>query len=185
MNEFSRNSKRLSQPCVLRAVLLFRYVIDDRQLMGSIYPAQLRVFLKDSVQVIQPGHSQEFCIEGPVYTFRARIRHDDRKGLEHWARAQVKYASLEYERMRRSAASGVRDRLRRAGVMPFVAGAAAWVRAGGPFRGAAARRYALERAAFECLLGIRLTDTEKGPGSCTTALAADNGAMTDSSPAAR
>ena len=42
------------------------------------------------------------------------------------------------------------------GLMPLVAGAFAYLRAGGPFYGAAAARYAYERAAYECLLAIRL-----------------------------
>jgi hypothetical protein len=38
-----------------------------------------------------------------------------------------------------------------------IAAAVAYARAGGPFRGAAAIRYACERATFECLLAMRLT----------------------------
>ena len=40
--------------------------------------------------------------------------------------------------------------------MPVIAGALAYICAGGPFRGAAAVRYAYERAAYESLLAIRL-----------------------------
>ena len=47
-----------------------------------------------------------------------------------------------------------RDRLRELGVMPVIAGALAYIRAGGPFRGAAAVRYAYERAAYESLLAL-------------------------------
>jgi hypothetical protein len=46
--------------------------------------------------------------------------------------------------------------------MPLVSGLAAYVRAGGPLRGRAALRYAYERLLFECMLAMRLLDTDAG-----------------------
>ena len=42
--------------------------------------------------------------------------------------------------------------------MPPIIGTLAYLKAGGPFRGAAAARYAYERAVAEGLLAIRLMD---------------------------
>jgi len=47
--------------------------------------------------------------------------------------------------------------------MPIVAGLAAYVRAGGPLRGAAAVRYAYERTVFECILAMRVLENGRGP----------------------
>jgi hypothetical protein len=55
-------------------------------------------------------------------------------------------------------AHGLKDRLRRLGVMPPLMGALAYLRAGGPLSGAAAARYAYERMTAESLLAIRLMD---------------------------
>jgi glycosyltransferase involved in cell wall biosynthesis len=138
------------------AVVSFEFRILGQPLVGSIYPAQLRVFRRESVAVSQQGHTQEFSIKGSLYNFKSSLVHDDRKGLERWVSSQAAYSALEEQRL---AAAGVhrwRDRLRELGLMPLIAGGLAYVRAGGPLRGAAAVRYACERTTFECLLAIRL-----------------------------
>jgi hypothetical protein len=134
----------------------FEYRYEGRRLRGSLLAPQLRIFRRDAVRVAQAGHTQAFAVDGPVYRFRAAVIHDDRKPLERWVAAQLRYAELEEGRLADGKAAGLGARLRRTGLAaPFVGGAA-WLRAGGPFGGAAAARYALERAAFECLLGIRV-----------------------------
>ena len=134
----------------------FQYKIMNRPLNGSIYPAQLRVFKPADVQVQQPGHTQEFSVNGQVYHFKSQIIHDDRKSLERWTLSQLSYSVLEARRLQVNNSSRWQDRLRKLGIMPPLAAALAYFRAGGPFGGAAAARYAYERATFECLLAIRL-----------------------------
>jgi glycosyltransferase involved in cell wall biosynthesis len=138
----------------------FRMVIDGRDLGGGLYPPQLRLFRPGAVRIRQRGHTQVFEGSGRVYRFREAIRHDDRKGWGRWVSAQLKYAELEAERIESGEGHGLKDRLRRAGLMPMVAGVIAYGLAGGPMRGGAALRYALERATFESLLSLRLR--EKG-----------------------
>lgn len=134
----------------------FEYCIEGRALTGSVYPAQLRVFKPQEVQVTQPGHTQEFATLGAVYQFNSKLIHDDRKVLERWITAQLKYSRLELQRITGEGQLRWRDRLRRWGVMPLVIGPYAYLKAGGPLSGAAAGRYAYERVVFECLLAIRL-----------------------------
>jgi glycosyltransferase involved in cell wall biosynthesis len=134
----------------------FRFHVLGHALAGSIYPAQLRVFRHDQVEVSQSGHTQEFSIKGEVYRFRSPLIHDDRKSLERWVASQLAYSVLEERRIISGNGRRWRDRLRKWGLMPPIAGALAYLRAGGPWKGAAAARYAYERAAFECLLAIRL-----------------------------
>jgi hypothetical protein len=134
----------------------FEYRIEGNALTGSVYPAQLRVFKPQEVQVAQLGHTQEFATAGTVYYFRSKLIHDDRKALERWLTSQLKYSVLELQRITGERRLRWRDHLRRWGLMPLVIGPYAYLRAGGPFKGAASARYAYERATFECLLAIRL-----------------------------
>lgn len=133
----------------------FEYRIAGRALAGTVYPAQLRVFRPDKVVVAQPGHTQEFSIDGATYNFKSKLIHDDRKPLERWVAAQLSYSALELKRIGGGTRLRWRDRLRQLGVMPVVMGFYAYIKAGGPLRGAAAARYAYERATFECLLALR------------------------------
>ena len=142
----------------------FRFLVNGRSLIASVYPRQLRVFRRDSVILSQVGHSQRFDINGPVYRFGTRILHDDRKPLDRWIDAQVRYSLLEQDRIVSGQQRRWRDRLRYAGVMPYLAGLWAYVRAGGPFVGKAALQYALGRIAYEALLGIRLLDNNRAKG---------------------
>jgi hypothetical protein len=134
----------------------FEFRILGYPLAGSIYPAQLRLFRRNAVKIGQHGHTQEFFIDSRVYRFETPIIHDDRKSIERWVSSQASYSALEARRIAAQSPPRWRDRLRELGVMPLIAGALAYIRAGGPLRGAAAVRYAHERAAYECLLAIRL-----------------------------
>jgi len=133
----------------------FEYRILGRALTGAVYPAQLRVFKPHEVVIAQPGHTQEFSINGAIYTFKTKLIHDDRKSLERWVAAQLSYSALELKRIGDRKQLRWRDRLRQLGVMPWLIGLYAYCKAGGPFRGAAAARYAYERVTFECLLALR------------------------------
>lgn len=137
-------------------LLPFEYRIFGRPLLGSLLGPQLRLFRRDRVRVVQEGHGHKFEVGGPVYPFRAPLVHDDRKALERWTQSQLGYSRNEQDRMARGDGRSLKDRLRRAGVMPVLAGALAYARAGGPLCGGAALCYAYERVVFECLLAMRL-----------------------------
>jgi glycosyltransferase involved in cell wall biosynthesis len=139
------------------AMTPFEYRILGHPLSGSLYPAQLRLFKHDRVTIGQVGHTQEFIADGPIYRFKTRLILDDRKSFERWALSQVSYSKLEATRIDARSRMRWRDHLRALGLMPAIAGALAYCRAGGPFRGPAALRYAYERVAYESLLAIRLT----------------------------
>jgi glycosyltransferase involved in cell wall biosynthesis len=134
----------------------FDYRLEGHPLASSLCGPQIRIFRPDAVTVNQPGHGHEFIVDGPIYRFRSPLIHDDRKPLERWIGAQVRYSEQEASRLGTSRLSRLQDRLRVWGLMPPVVAAMAYLRAGGPLRGAAAARYAYERATYECLLGIRL-----------------------------
>lgn len=153
-------------------ILSFVYRALGRDLMGSLYPPDLRVFRPNRIDIIQDGHTQRFRTDGKLYHFKCRVVHDDRKPLDHWTQSQLRYSLLEWERLRQQApAVGFKNKLRSVGWMPLLAGAASYVRAGGPLRGRAALEYAYERLAFETLLAMRFLRGEtlaktSGTASC-------------------
>ena len=143
-------------------ILTFRYCSLGKPLSGSLYPPQLRLLRRSNVKVVQRGHTQEFQTEGPLYTFKTPCIHDDRKPVDHWFNAQIKYSDLEWKRISEANSTTAKDLFRKLGIMPLVAGALAYVRAGGPFSGKAALNYSYERMAFETMLALRLL--RNGPG---------------------
>jgi glycosyltransferase involved in cell wall biosynthesis len=140
------------------ASIAFEYRVLGRPLIGSIYPAQTRLFRKNKVQIAQPGHSQEFVVAGNVYRFRSRLIHEDLKPFSRWLKNQISYAALEASRIRSHPRTGVKDWLRSVGLAPPIVGAVSYIRAGGPLRPAAAKAYACERLIFEAILARMLAE---------------------------
>jgi glycosyltransferase involved in cell wall biosynthesis len=140
------------------ALIPFEYRLLGHCLLGSIYPAQVRVFRKKEVCIDQPGHTQIFKVNGPLYEFRSVLIHEDHKPLSRWLASQMKYASLEAARINSTRTRKIRDQLRLAGISPFVWGAYAYFKAGGPLRSKASRAYAYERLISEAILARLLAE---------------------------
>ena len=134
----------------------YRYY--GRSLAGSIYPPSIRIFRRDAVKVTQLNHGHKFEVRGAVYRFRNRLIHDDRKSLERWVESQLRYQKENEAELRNGHRGRARDYARRIGLMPPIIGVLAYLRAGGPFKGAAAARYAYERMTTESILAVRLMD---------------------------
>ncbi len=143
--------------CFDGGIAAFEYRFFGHPLRGSLYPPKIVVFRKDRVAVTQPGHTQELSVPGPVYRFRVPLVHDDRKSVDRFVSGQLGYSRLEAARLGQTPAHSWVNSLRRSFLAAPVLALYAYLRAGGPFRGAAAARYAYERATFECLLALRLT----------------------------
>ena len=142
------------------ALVPFEYRVHGLPLLGSIYPAQVRVFTKEDIRIEQRGHTQVFRSTAPLYRFRSKLIHEDRKPFSRWLANQLQYAALEAERIRNAPTHSFRDRLRQSGVSPAIWGGYAYLRAGGPLKGPASRAYAQERMVFEALLARLLTGPE-------------------------
>jgi glycosyltransferase involved in cell wall biosynthesis len=136
----------------------FQYCYYGRSLSGSLCSPQIRIFRRTEVKVTQPNHGHKFTVAGKVYRFRHSLIHDDRKSVERWVQSQLSYLAQNERAVLNGGAATIRGRLRKLGVMPPVMGLLAYLRARGPFGGAAALRYAYERAVAESLLAIRLMD---------------------------
>jgi glycosyltransferase involved in cell wall biosynthesis len=140
----------------------FRYAVGGRTLFGSLYPPDLRVLDRERARAAGHGHRHVFEVDGPVYKFRSRVLHDDRKGLDRFVATQLGYAAREEARIRAGEGLRWRDRLRRRGWLAPWVFALAYLRAGGPLKGRAALRYAHERALYEALLALRLLRDPEG-----------------------
>jgi len=131
----------------------FDYRYYGHSLAGSLCPPQIRIFRPADVKVTE---RHKFIVHGKVYRFRIALIHDDQKPLERWVQSQVSYLPQNEREIANGGAARIRDRLRKLGIMPPVMGVLAYLKAGGPFGGAAAVRYAYERTVAESLLAIRL-----------------------------
>ena len=141
------------------AIVAFQYCIGGHPLLGSVYPPQLRLLRAGAAAFGQVGHKHLFRVQGPVAHCRSRLVHDDRKPLERFMASQLRYSTLEAERLTSSRRRDLKTSLRlHLPGWPALVALLAYVRAGGPLCGPAARRYALERLLFEAALRCRLVD---------------------------
>ena len=147
------------------ALIPVEYRIRGASLLGSLYPDELRLLRRSAATVTAAGHTQKFATNGRVVKLRNRLVHDDRKSLEAFVNAQLGYSARElpclYGRKQGTFAARAR---RSVPFTPLAVWGWAWLRAGGPFRGAAARRYALERLIYEAMLRWRVEDQLMGSG---------------------
>lgn len=135
------------------------YRIRGVTLLGSLYPPELRLLRRSAAAVTAAGHTQKFATTGRISRLRYRLVHDDRKPLESFVAAQLGYSARELSPLMEGWDVRFSARIRRSfPFTPILVWAWAWLRAGGPFRGAAARRYALERLLYEAMLRWRVED---------------------------
>ncbi len=73
----------------------FRYCIEGVPLRGSAYPPVTLLYRRDRATYWQDGHTQRINVDGAVDTLTATVLHDDRKSLERWFRAQIRYMRIE------------------------------------------------------------------------------------------
>jgi glycosyltransferase involved in cell wall biosynthesis len=137
----------------------FDYRYYGRSLAGSLCASQLRLFRREQVTVTQLNHGHKFSVLGKIYHFNNQLVHDDRKPIDRWLKSQLQYQLQNEQELATGAGGRLRDRLRNAGVMPPLMGLLAYIKAGGPFKGAAAARYAYERMTTEGILALRLLDS--------------------------
>ncbi len=72
-------------------VIGFEYCIEGHPLLGSVYPAQLRLLRVGRVAIGEEGHKHVFRAQGSVVEAGSRLIHDDRKPLERFMASQLKY----------------------------------------------------------------------------------------------
>ncbi|MGE0660700.1 MAG: glycosyltransferase family 2 protein [Reyranellaceae bacterium] len=78
----------------------FIYCVDGRALRGSLYPPVTVLFRRERGMFEQDGHTHRLKLAGDVGDLRQRLRHDDRKSLQHWLASQARYMRLEANKLR-------------------------------------------------------------------------------------
>ena len=143
----------------------FRYCIHGQVLRGSLYPAVTVLYRRDGSQYLQEGHTQRILHPHKTAMLSGYILHDDRKLLDRWLSAQVRYARLELTHLLNTPFSGLSwpDRLRRLYVvMPILAVFYCLFVKGGILDGHAGMVYAMQRAVAEAVLSLVMLENKLG-----------------------
>jgi glycosyltransferase involved in cell wall biosynthesis len=139
----------------------FKYCIDGHPLRATLYPARAVLFSRGHCHYEQDGHTQRLHIAGPSETLAAVIHHDDRKPLDHWLRAQSRYAALETAKLLDCPreALGLADRIRASIVLaPILVFFHVLIGKGLILDGWRGWYYVLQRTLAEVLLSLHLLE---------------------------
>lgn len=139
----------------------FRYCVDGVPLRGAAYPPGIVLFLREGALYVQDGHTQRIRVDGPVRELNSAIHHDDRKSLERWFGAQIRYMQLESAKLGavRFSEAGFRDRVRKLVLVapPLMFAYCLFVK-GNVLDGRAGLLYALQRTVAEAILSLFLLE---------------------------
>lgn len=139
----------------------FVYCVAGEPLRSGVYPPVVVLFRHAWGRYRQDGHTQRVQVTGRVLPLTTRIRHDDRKPLRHWIASQVRYMTLEADKLESADASrlGTADRMRRLIVVaPMAALVYCLLVRGGVLDGWRGVFYALQRAVAEAILSLTLLE---------------------------
>ena len=139
----------------------FTYCIDGKPLTAAAYPPVVVLFRRASARYVQDGHTQRVQLDGPIGTLAGRILHDDRKSLAHWLSAQLRYMTLEADKLSQAppGSLGLADQLRQMIVLaPPGMFCYCYILHGGILDGRAGLFYALQRTASELILSLFLLE---------------------------
>jgi len=145
--------------------IAFDYLIGGRRLRRSLYPPNTVLFRLGWAQPYQDGHTERWRVEGRVGRLQGRIAHDDRKPVEAWLLAQVRYQRRERDKLLAAEPGTLRrrDRLR---LRHWIAPAAVFLWClfgrGLILDGRAGLAYAYQRALTETVLALYLLEARSG-----------------------
>lgn len=143
----------------------FRYLVFERPLRASILPPRCVLFDRNRCEYFDDGHTQRLQCNGERSMLEEWIDHDDRKSLERWTTAQVRYARLEVRKLMESkpGALSLSDRIRRkCWIAPWLVPVIALVRSGIILDGWRGWYYALQRGIAEAVLALLILEARIG-----------------------
>ncbi len=140
----------------------FVYCIGGVPIRSGVYTASPLLYRRKGASYFQDGHTQRLELPaGVIGTLRTRFRHDDRKPVAQWFRAQERYARLEAQLLLATAP----ERLRLSGwlrlrtpLMPVLAPLYCLFGRGGVLDGRNGWSYAFQRTVFELLLWLTMQE---------------------------
>jgi glycosyltransferase involved in cell wall biosynthesis len=160
-DDFIEELKALSPSMVMGYSASFVYCIDGHALRGAVYPPVTVLYRRDAAHYIDDGHAQRVQVPGPVRPLAHPILHDDRKPLAHWLGSQVRYMSLEADKLQDTpeASLALVDRARRLMIVaPPAMFLYCWLGKGGILDGWPGFFYAMQRATAEAILSLTLLE---------------------------
>lgn len=164
---FAEELARLDPPADIGGYrATFRYCIEGSPLRGALYPPVVVLFRRKGAVFAQDGHAHRIQVQGDIGAFSTPLLHDDRKSLAQWFSSQVKYMTLEAEKLRVASFKSLRwpDRIRK---LVVVAPAAAFfyclIVKGNLLDGRRGLVYAMQRATAEAILSLLLLEASLRP----------------------
>ncbi|MEB3172418.1 MAG: glycosyltransferase family 2 protein [Cyanobacteriota bacterium] len=139
----------------------FRYCVGGRPLAGALLPSRVALFRPDCGRYRDDGHTQRLQLSGRVERLQQRIHHDDRKPLERWLGAQLRYLREERDKLRSRcwAELSHADRLRKhTPLAPLAVGLLCLLGRGNLWEGRRGLFYAAQRVYAELLLLLLLLE---------------------------
>jgi glycosyltransferase involved in cell wall biosynthesis len=137
----------------------FVYRVLGRPIRGALYPPRTVLYRKDRARYRNEGHGHRVEVEGAVRDLGGVIYHDDRKPLDHWFVAQLRYSREEAEYLIATPRSQLKwvDRIRLlAWPAPFASFFYILLGKGCLLDGWPGLYYALQRVVAETLIAIYL-----------------------------
>jgi len=144
--------------------IAFDYCIGGKRLRASLYPPNTVLFRAGRATPWQDGHTERWRIAGKVMPLRGRIAHDDRKSVEVWLAAQVRYLKRERDKLLAADRKELRrkDRLRlRHWIAPPAVFLWSLFGRGLILDGRAGLAYAYQRALAETALALYLMEARR------------------------
>lgn len=143
--------------------IAFRYCIGGKALRASLYPASTVLFRLGKAQPWQDGHTERWRVDGKITPLRERLLHDDRKPVEAWLQAQLRYHRRERDKL---LGPGPKDRVDRLRLRHWFAPALVFLHLlfvrGLIFDGRAGLTYAYQRTLAEITLALYLLEARLG-----------------------
>jgi glycosyltransferase involved in cell wall biosynthesis len=141
----------------------FQYAVYGTILPGSAYPPAIVLFRAQYARYFQDGHTQKLELTGGNIRLNGFMVHDDRKTTERWMLSQLRYAALEFEKLKTASPGklSLPDRLRILRIAaPLVMLLFCLLVKRNIFRGKAGFFYTFQRVTAELLLSLLLLEDD-------------------------
>jgi glycosyltransferase involved in cell wall biosynthesis len=136
----------------------FDYSIFSRKLLSSLYPTNTILLRRGQFAVRDRGHTEAWDVKGPIETLGARIIHDDRKPIDQWVIAQLRYMRRELKDIRAGRTGLARWLRARPPLMPIAVFLYCMFGKGLLLNGRAGIFYALQRLVAEAVLSLMVLE---------------------------
>lgn len=138
----------------------FVYCIYSRKLRASLYPPRTVLYQTQKASYRCDGHAHRVVVDGRIGKLKSKIHHDDHKPIDGWLHSQVKYETMEAEKLEAVGGTlGWKDRIRKKILFaPVLTVFYCLFGKGLAFNGWAGWYYTFQRVLAEVMLSLALLD---------------------------